>query len=89
MAQELFALLPSNSGLSVQLLLVGTLDRETEDLYSFRIFATDRGVPPLIGEARIYIIVTVSHSRASLYAAYICVILMCVCVWGEGFYYSG
>ena len=61
MAQEQFTLVPS--GLSVRLHLDGPLDRESVDLYNFRIFVTDRGMPALIGEARIYIIVTVSCNK--------------------------
>lgn len=45
---------------SVQLLLNHDLDRETRDSYVFRVFATDRGSPSLVGETSIDINVLVS-----------------------------
>ncbi len=44
-----------------------TLDRETRSSYNFRIFATDRGFPALIGQTDITIVVGVStHFNYSL-----------------------
>lgn len=59
-ARQFFSLLHSDSS-STQLHLARELDRETQDFYSFRIFATDRGSPSsLIGQTEIFITVGVS-----------------------------
>ena len=46
--------------LRVELSLSHALDRDTRDSYNFRIFATDRGFPALVGETDITINVLVS-----------------------------
>ena len=38
--------------------LVASLDRETEDLYTLVVLAIDQGVPPLTGQAIVYVQVT-------------------------------
>ena len=58
--QGLFTLMRTGS-YSVQLLINHDLDRETRDSYSFRVFATDRGTPALVGETQIDINVLVSE----------------------------
>ena len=64
-ARQFFSLLHSESS-STQLHLVRELDRETQDFYSFRIFATDRGSPSsLIGQTEIFITVGVSWDDAT------------------------
>ena len=57
--QGLFTLLGTGP-FSVQLLINHTLDRETTESYSFRVFATDRGSPALVGETQININILVS-----------------------------
>ena len=46
--------------LRVELSLSHPLDRDTRDSYNFRIFATDRGSQPRVGEADITVNVLVS-----------------------------
>lgn len=49
-----------NTGpLSVELHLNHQLDREATASYSFRIFAIDRGLPPLVGQTDIMVTVLV------------------------------
>ena len=59
MARQHFSL--TSLGLRVELHLALALDREFIDSYSFRIFATDRGSPTLVGETSIFINVAVSQ----------------------------
>ena len=64
-ARQFFSLLHSNSS-STQLHLAQQLDRETQDMYSFRIFATDRGFPSsLMGQTQIFITVAVSWNDST------------------------
>ncbi len=50
-----------------ELSLSHSLDREETDYYNFQIFAADRGVPSLIGETDITIIVSVSSYCMHVY----------------------
>ena len=70
-ARQFFSLLHSDSS-STQLHLARELDRETQDFYSFRIFATDRGSPSsLIGQTEIFITVGVSWDDGTKLAPFI------------------
>lgn len=53
----------TSNGRVAQLHLARALDREFIDSYTLRIFATDRGSPPLIGEIAIWINVTVRDQK--------------------------
>ncbi len=64
LAQAYFSL--GREGSVAQLRLTQPLDRELFDSYSFRIFARDRGSPPLIGETAISITVMVGQYTLAL-----------------------
>ncbi len=68
LAQMYFSL--DREGSVAQLHLTRPLDRELFDSYSFRIFATDRGSPPLIGETAVFITVMVGQYTLALSPAY-------------------
>ena len=56
--QGLFSLVVTEP-FATQLHFSHSIDREVRDVYSFRIFATDRGTPTLIGQTEILINITV------------------------------
>ena len=62
--QGLFSLVTTGP-LSIQLFLRHQLDRESRESYLFRIFAIDRGFPPLIGQTEIAITVLVCKLELS------------------------
>ena len=65
LAQGFFSLMHSDSS-STQLHLTQQLDRETQDSYSFRIFAIDRGFPSsLMGQTQIFLTVAVSWNKTA------------------------
>lgn len=64
-AQGLFSLVTAEPFVT-QLHFSHSIDREVRDVYSFRIFAMDRGTPALIGQTEIIINVTVSADSETI-----------------------